>query len=157
MLQHRIPIMMKLCGKLEESEDMKMIPIENHGVKCMSIGFLIEKDAPMPPGTCDAQLTILQRLQLSGTLIVSTPQDIVLIDARKGANMFHKVEVHKARYDILHLSWFDCPLFSQILGVIENMSCFKCPHCGKPSYIFGSGGARITSDEMDMEFFDEAC
>ncbi|KAF6173482.1 hypothetical protein GIB67_027177 [Kingdonia uniflora] len=161
-----IPTMMKLSGKPEVSEDMKMIPIENHGVKCMSIGFLVEKDAPivwrgpmvmsalqkmtggvawgnldilvvdMPPGTGDAQLTISQKLQLSGALIVSTPQDIALIDARRGANMFRKVEV-------------------PILGVIENMSCFKCPHCGEPSYIFGSGGARRTADEMDMEFLGE--
>ncbi|KAF6138657.1 hypothetical protein GIB67_010840 [Kingdonia uniflora] len=128
-LRHRIPTMMKLSGKPEVSEDMKMISIENQGVKCMSIGFLIEKDAPMvmnalqkmtggvawgnldifvvdiPPGTGDAQLTISQRLQLSaslidfsdlliGTLIVSTPQEIALINVRRGDNMFRKVEVH---------------------------------------------------------------
>ncbi|KAF6168814.1 hypothetical protein GIB67_042121 [Kingdonia uniflora] len=117
-LRHRIPTMMKLSGKPEVSEDMKMISIENQGVKCMSIGFLIEKDAPMvmnalqkmtggvawgnldifvvdiPPGTGDAQLTISQRLQLSGTLIVSTPREIALINVRRGDNMFRKVEVH---------------------------------------------------------------
>ncbi|KAF6168823.1 hypothetical protein GIB67_042130 [Kingdonia uniflora] len=63
----------------------------------------------------------------------------------------------KTIYDILHLSWFDCPLFFKILGVIENMSCFKCPHCGEPSYIFGSGGARRIVDEMDMEFLGKVC
>ncbi|XP_042486721.1 iron-sulfur protein NUBPL isoform X2 [Macadamia integrifolia] len=146
--------------------DLRMVPIENHGVKCMSIGFLVEKDAPivwrgpmvmsalekltrgadwgkldilvvdMPPGTGDAQLSISQRLQLSGALIVSTPQDVALIDARRGANMFRKVQV-------------------PILGLIENMSCFRCPHCGEKSDIFGSGGARRTADEMDMEFLGE--
>ncbi|MCL7032723.1 hypothetical protein MKW94_029167 [Papaver nudicaule] len=163
-----IPTMMKLQqhGKPELTKDSKMIPVENHGVQCMSIGFLVEKDAPivwrgpmvmsalekltrgvswgkldvlvvdMPPGTGDAQLSISQKLQLSGALIVSTPQDIALIDARRGANMFRKVQV-------------------PILGVIENMSYFKCPHCGEKSHIFGSGGARKTADEMDMEFLGE--
>ncbi|CAM0875813.1 unnamed protein product [Alopecurus aequalis] len=118
-----IPTMMHLNAKPEVSEDMKMIPVENHGVQCMSIGFLVEKDAPivwrgpmvmsalekmtrgvawgnldilvvdMPPGTGDAQLSMSQRLRLSGALIVSTPQDIALIDARRGANMFRKVQV----------------------------------------------------------------
>ncbi|KAF6175496.1 hypothetical protein GIB67_021986 [Kingdonia uniflora] len=63
----------------------------------------------------------------------------------------------KTRYDILHLSWLGCPLFSQILGVIENMSYFKCPHYGEPSYIFGNGGACRTVDEIDMEFLGEVC
>ncbi|KAF6136336.1 hypothetical protein GIB67_021911 [Kingdonia uniflora] len=153
--------MMKLSGKPEVSEDiivsshvlladMKMIPIETHGVNACRLiscrkgrsnsmersnvmsalqkmtggvawGNLDILVVDMPPGTGDAQLTISQKLQLS--------------DARRGANMFRKVEV-------------------PILGVIENMSCFKCPHCGEPSYIFGSGGARRTADEMDMEFLD---
>ncbi|XP_058085529.1 iron-sulfur protein required for NADH dehydrogenase, mitochondrial isoform X4 [Magnolia sinica] len=146
--------------------DLKMIPFENHGVRCMSIGFLVDNDAPivwrgpmvmsalekltrgvawgkldilvvdMPPGTGDAQLSISQGLQLSGALIVSTPQDVALIDARRGANMFRKVEV-------------------PILGLVENMSCFRCPHCGEESYIFGRGGARRTADEMDMDFLGE--
>ncbi|KAK9121157.1 hypothetical protein Syun_018774 [Stephania yunnanensis] len=162
-----IPTMMKVSGKPEVNEaDLKMIPIKSHGVDCMSIGFLVGKDAPivwrgpmvmsalekmtrgvswgeldilvvdMPPGTGDAQLSISQRLQLSGALIVSTPQDIALVDARRGANMFRKVEV-------------------PILGLIENMSSFKCPSCGEKSYIFGSGGARKTANEMDMEFLGE--
>ncbi|KAH7666117.1 Mrp/NBP35 ATP-binding protein [Dioscorea alata] len=118
-----IPTMMNIFRKPEVSEDLKMVPLENHGVKCMSIGFLVDKDAPivwrgpmvmsalekltrgvtwgnldilvidMPPGTGDAQLSISQRLQLSGALIISTPQDIALIDAQRGASMFHKVDV----------------------------------------------------------------
>lgn len=161
-----IPIMMKIHGKPEVSTDMKMVPIQNYGVKCMSIGFLVDKDAPivwrgpmvmsalqkmtrgvdwgnldilivdMPPGTGDAQLTMSQRLQLSGALIVSTPQDVALIDARRGVNMFSKVQV-------------------PILGLVENMSCFKCPHCGEPSFIFGEGGARKTADEMALQIVGE--
>uniref|UniRef100_A0A7N0RA44 Uncharacterized protein n=1 Tax=Kalanchoe fedtschenkoi TaxID=63787 RepID=A0A7N0RA44_KALFE len=118
-----IPIMMKVQQKPEVSQDMKMVPIEKYGVKCMSMGFLVEKDAPivwrgpmvmsalekmtrgvswgnidilvvdMPPGTGDAQISISQRLQLSGALIVSTPQDVALADARRGVNMFSKVQV----------------------------------------------------------------
>ncbi|CAL5427495.1 unnamed protein product [Camellia sinensis] len=169
-----IPTMMKLHGKPEVSEDKKMIPIENHGVKCMSMGFLLaEKYAPivwrgpmvmkaleqmsrgvewgnldilvvdMPPGTGDAQISISQRLQLSGALIVSTPQDVALMDARRGVNMFSKVEVP--------YRW----VASQILGLLENMSFFKCPHCGEPSHIFGKGGARKTADEMGLQFLGE--
>ncbi|XP_066335736.1 iron-sulfur protein required for NADH dehydrogenase, mitochondrial-like [Miscanthus floridulus] len=161
-----IPTMMNLHAKPEVSEDMKMIPVENHGVRCMSIGFLVDKDAPivwrgpmvmsalekmtrgvawgdldilvvdMPPGTGDAQLSMSQRLRLSGALIVSTPQDIALIDARRGANMFRKVQV-------------------PILGLVENMSCFKCPKCGEKSYIFGEGGAQRTAEEMDMKLLGD--
>ncbi|RLN18063.1 iron-sulfur protein NUBPL isoform X1 [Panicum miliaceum] len=161
-----IPTMMNLHAKPEVTEDMKMIPTENHGVRCMSIGFLVDKDAPivwrgpmvmsalekmtrgvawgnldvlvvdMPPGTGDAQLSMSQRLRLSGALIVSTPQDIALIDARRGANMFRKVQV-------------------PILGLVENMSCFKCPKCGENSYIFGEGGAKRTAEEMDMKLLGE--
>ncbi|KAK9281579.1 hypothetical protein L1049_004482 [Liquidambar formosana] len=150
----------------EVTKDLKMVPIENYGVKCMSIGFLVEKDAPivwrgpmvrsalekmtrgvewgnldilvvdMPPGTGDAQLTISQRLQLSGALIVSTPQDVALIDARRGVNMFSKVEV-------------------PILGIIENMSCFICPHCSEPSFIFGREGAQKTAVEMGLQYLGE--
>jgi len=90
----------------------------------------------MPPGTGDAQISISQRLPLAGAVIVSTPQDIALIDARRGANMFRKVDV-------------------PIMGLIENMSYFKCPSCGERSHIFGHGGARSTAEEMDMEFLGE--
>ncbi|XP_076935177.1 iron-sulfur protein required for NADH dehydrogenase, mitochondrial-like [Bidens hawaiensis] len=158
-----IPTMMKLDGKPQLSEANKMIPIENHGVKCISMGSLVDKDAPivwrgpmvmkaleqmtrgvewgqldilvvdMPPGTGDAQISMSQRLQLSGALIVSTPQDVALMDARRGVKMFSKVSV-------------------PILGLIENMSYFKCPHCSNPSYIFGKGGARKTAEEMGLGF-----
>ncbi|XP_057517600.1 iron-sulfur protein required for NADH dehydrogenase, mitochondrial isoform X3 [Amaranthus tricolor] len=146
--------------------DLKMIPKENYSVKCMSMGLLVEKDAPivwrgpmvmnalekmakgvdwgqldvlvvdMPPGTGDAQLTISQRLQLSGAIIVSTPQDIALLDARRGAHMFNKVDV-------------------PIIGIIENMSCFMCPHCCQPSYIFGEGGARRTAAELCLQYLGD--
>ncbi|KAG4186717.1 hypothetical protein ERO13_A08G060900v2 [Gossypium hirsutum] len=158
--------MMNIHQKPEVNNDMKMIPIENYGVKCMSMGFLVDKDAPivwrgpmvmsalqkmsrevawgvldilvvdMPPGTGDAQLTMSQKLQLSGALIVSTPQDVALIDARRGVRMFSKVQV-------------------PILGLIENMSCFKCPHCGEASFIFGAGGARKTAAEMGLQLVGE--
>ncbi|XP_059665082.1 iron-sulfur protein required for NADH dehydrogenase, mitochondrial isoform X2 [Cornus florida] len=161
-----IPTMMKIHEKPEVSVGKKMIPIENHGIRCMSIGFLVEEDAPivwrgpmvmkaleqmtrgvdwgkldilvvdMPPGTGDAQISISQRLQLSGALIVSTPQDVALMDVRRGVNMFSKVEV-------------------PILGIVENMSFFSCPHCGEPSHIFGKGGARKTGDDMGLRFLGE--
>ncbi|KAF6139058.1 hypothetical protein GIB67_010784, partial [Kingdonia uniflora] len=138
-----IPTMMKFSGKPEVSEDMKMIPIENHRVKCMSIGFFVEKDTPIVwRGPMVFSLNYFSDL-LTGALIVSTPRDIALIDARRGGYMFCKVEFPATSINIY------------ILGVIENMSCFKCPHCGEPSYIFGSGGARRTVDEMDMEFLGE--
>ncbi|CAL4917979.1 unnamed protein product [Urochloa decumbens] len=147
-----IPTMMNLHAKPEVSEDMKMIPIENHGVQCMSIGFLVDKDAPivwrgpmvmsalekMTRGVAWGNLDILVVDMPPGTgaLIVSTPQDIALIDARRGANMFRKVQV-------------------PILGLVENMSCFKCPKCGEESYIFGEGGAKKTAEEMDMKLLGE--
>lgn len=161
-----IPTMMKINTKPELTHDKKMIPIENHGIKCMSIGFLVEKDAPivwrgpmvsnalqkmtrgvdwgnldilvmdMPPGTGDVQIAMSQNMQLSGALIVSTPQDVALADARRGVKMFNKVDV-------------------PILGIVENMSCFKCPHCGEPSYIFGKGGTHGTASEMGLEFLGE--
>ncbi|XP_031094836.1 iron-sulfur protein NUBPL isoform X1 [Ipomoea triloba] len=161
-----IPMMMRLHGKPEVSQERKMIPIESYGVKCISMGSLVEEGAAivwrgpmvmkaleqmtrgvdwgildilvvdMPPGTGDAQISISQRLQLSGGLIVSTPQDVALMDARRGAKMFSKVNV-------------------PILGILENMSYFKCPNCNEPSYIFGKGGARKTADEMGMKFLGE--
>lgn len=161
-----IPIMMKLRGKPEVSADKKMIPIENYGVKCMSMGSLVADGeaivwrgpmvmkaleqmtrgvqwgsldilvVDMPPGTGDAQISISQRLQLSGAVIVSTPQDVALMDARRGVKMFSQVNV-------------------PILGILENMSYFKCPSCNEPHYIFGKGGAQKTADEMGMRFLGE--
>src|SRR6201999_3906720 len=87
----------------------------------------------MPPGTGDAQLTLAQSVPLAGAVIVSTPQDIALIDARKGLGMFEKVDV-------------------PVLGLIENMSYFKCPHCGERSDIFSHGGARHEAEKLDLPF-----
>ena len=141
-------------------------PLEGYGLKVMSMGFLVEEETPMiwrgpmvisaltqmlrevawgeldllivdmPPGTGDAQLTMSQQVPLAGAIIVSTPQDIALIDARKGLNMFRKVEV-------------------PILGLIENMSTFICPKCGEQSDIFGHGGARSEADRLGVPFLGE--
>ena len=143
-----------------------LLPIEKHGLKTMSIGFMVKEDeamiwrgpmvqsalsqmlsdvawAPldvlvldMPPGTGDAQLTIAQRVPLKGAVIVSTPQDIALIDARKGIAMFNKTQV-------------------PILGVVENMSMFTCPDCGSSHAIFGHGGARDTAEKLGVPFLGE--
>ncbi len=140
--------------------------MENYGLKCMSIGFLVPEDTPMiwrgpmvmsalqqmlrdvdwgeldilvvdmPPGTGDAQLTMAQQVPLAGAVIVSTPQDIALIDARKGLNMFRKVDV-------------------PVLGIIENMSYFLCPHCGERSDIFTHGGARREAERLGTDFLGE--
>jgi ATP-binding protein involved in chromosome partitioning len=90
----------------------------------------------MPPGTGDAQLTMAQQVPLAGAVIVSTPQDLALIDARKGLNMFRKVNV-------------------PVLGLVENMSTFVCPHCGRPSNIFGHGGARAEAARLGVPFLGE--
>ncbi|KAJ7972694.1 Cytosolic Fe-S cluster assembly factor NBP35 [Quillaja saponaria] len=161
-----VPTMMKINRTPEVTEDKKMIPIENYGVKCMSMGLLVDKDAAivwrgpmvsnalakmtrgvdwghldilvvdMPPGTGDTQIAISQNLQLSGALIVSTPQDIALMDARRGVTMFNKVNV-------------------PILGIVENMSCFRRPHCAEPSFIFGKGGTQKTAVEMGLDLLGE--
>jgi ATP-binding protein involved in chromosome partitioning len=90
----------------------------------------------MPPGTGDAQLTLAQRVPMKGAIIVSTPQDLALIDARKGLAMFRKTEV-------------------PVLGIVENMSMFICPNCGHESHIFGHGGARATAAQLDCDFLGE--
>ena len=149
-----------------ESDGKKLKPIERFHIKIMSIGFLVDTETPMiwrgpmvtgaltqmlsdvtwapldilvvdmPPGTGDAQLTLAQRVPLAGAVIVSTPQDLALIDARKGLAMFRKTEV-------------------PILGIIENMSTFTCTACGTEHHIFGHGGARETAAELDCEFLGE--
>ncbi|HTQ13625.1 MAG TPA: iron-sulfur cluster carrier protein ApbC [Rhizomicrobium sp.] len=149
-----------------DSDGHKLKPIEKYGLKAMSMGFLVKEDEPMvwrgpmvqsaltqmmndvawapldvlvidmPPGTGDAQLTIAQRVPLKGAVIVSTPQDIALIDARKGLAMFRKTQV-------------------PILGIVENMSVFVCPECGHESHIFGHGGARATAEELGSPFLGE--
>jgi ATP-binding protein involved in chromosome partitioning len=148
------------------SDGKTLKPIERFGIKTMSIGFLVNEDTPMiwrgpmvmsaltqmlgdvewapldvlvvdmPPGTGDAQLTLAQRVPLKGAIIVSTPQDLALIDARKGLAMFKTTAV-------------------PVLGIVENMSTFFCPHCGKESQIFGHGGARETAAQLGTDFLGE--
>jgi ATP-binding protein involved in chromosome partitioning len=144
----------------------RLKPIERHGMPVMSIGFLIEEETPMiwrgpmvmsaltqmlrevewgtldvmvvdmPPGTGDAQLTMAQQVPLKGAVIVSTPQDLALIDARRGIAMFRRVNV-------------------PVLGIVENMSTFVCPHCGTRSDIFGHGGARREAERLGVPFLGE--
>ena len=161
-----MPRMLGISGKPNSRDGRVLEPMENHGVKCMSMGFLVAEDTPMiwrgpmvmsalnqmlrdvnwgaldilvvdlPPGTGDAQLTMAQQVPLSGAVIVSTPQDIALLDARKGLNMFRKVDV-------------------PVLGIIENMSYFSCPNCGHRSEIFSHGGARREAEKLGVEFLCE--
>ena len=162
------PSLPRLLGLNEapESEGRFIRPLEAHGVKAMSIGFMVAEEEAMiwrgpmvmsavqqllrdvawgeldclvidmPPGTGDAQLTLAQTVPLAGAVIVSTPQDLALIDARRGVAMFEKVDV-------------------PILGVVENMSYFLCPHCGGRSDIFAHGGARAEAEKMGVPFLGE--
>ena len=160
------PRMMGISGRPTSADGKILTPMENYGVKCMSMGFLVPEDTPtiwrgpmvmgalqqmlrdvawgeldvlvvdLPPGTGDAQLTMSQQVPLTGAVIVSTPQDIALLDARKGLNMFRRVDV-------------------PVLGIIENMSYFVCPHCQGRSDIFSHGGARREADKLGMEFLGE--
>jgi ATP-binding protein involved in chromosome partitioning len=144
----------------------KIIPLEAHGVKVISLGFLIERDQPaiwrgpivmkivtqflrdvawgqldyflvdMPPGTGDAQLSLVQATHVHGAIIVTTPQDVATGDALRGAKMFQRVNV-------------------PVLGIVENMSWFECPHCGKPTPIFGTGGGRRLADELELPLLGE--
>ncbi|MGF1610435.1 MAG: iron-sulfur cluster carrier protein ApbC [Kiloniellales bacterium] len=160
------PRMLGISGRPSSPDGRTLLPMQNYGVKCMSMGFLVAEDTPMiwrgpmvqsalqqmlrdvdwgeldilvvdmPPGTGDAQLTMAQQVPLSGAVIVSTPQYIALLDARKGLNMFRKVDV---------------PVF----GIIENMSYFACPNCGHISHIFAHGGARREAERLGVEFLGE--
>ena len=161
-----MPRMTGITGKPSSPDGKSLDPKENYGLKVMSIGFLIDEETPMiwrgpmvqsalsqmlrdvnwgqldvlvvdmPPGTGDAQLTMAQQVPLAGAVIVSTPQDIALLDARKGLNMFRKVDV-------------------PVLGIIENMSYFCCPNCGHRSDIFGHGGARAEAAKLGCDFLGE--
>jgi ATP-binding protein involved in chromosome partitioning len=162
-----MPRMLGIAGRRPTSPDGKrLLPLETYGLRCMSMGFLVPEDRPMiwrgpmvmsalqqmlrevdwgtldimvvdmPPGTGDAQLTMAQQVPLAGAVIVSTPQDIALLDARKGLNMFRQVEV-------------------PVLGIVENMSYFLCPHCGGRSDIFSHGGARREAEKLGTEFLGE--
>jgi ATP-binding protein involved in chromosome partitioning len=163
------PSMPKLLAIRERPQMLggnRLKPIERHGIAIMSIGFLIDEETPMiwrgpmvmsaitqmlrdvewgtldvmvvdmPPGTGDAQLTMAQQVPLKGAVIVSTPQDLALIDARRGIAMFRRVNV-------------------PVLGIVENMSYFVCPHCGERSDIFGHGGARHEAERLDVPFLGE--
>ena len=161
-----MPRMLDVKEKPESVDGKALKPIERYGLKTMSIGYIVNEDTPMiwrgpmvssaleqmlrdvqwgeldvlvvdmPPGTGDAQLTLAQRVALAGAVIVSTPQDIALVDARKGLNMFRKVAV-------------------PVLGFVENMSFYLCPHCGERAEIFGHGGAREEAEKLGVPFLGE--
>ncbi|MGV2166378.1 Mrp/NBP35 family ATP-binding protein [Agrobacterium sp. 16-172Ci] len=161
-----LPRLLKISGRPQQQEDRIILPMENYGLKVMSMGFLVDEEAAMiwrgpmvqsalmqmlrevawgeldvlvldmPPGTGDAQLTIAQQVPLAGAVIVSTPQDLALIDARKGITMFRKVEV-------------------PLLGVIENMSYFIAPDTGARYDIFGHGGAKAEAERIGVPFLGE--
>ncbi len=160
------PMMLGIAGRPESKDGKSLEPMEGHGIQAISIGFLIDVDTPMvwrgpmvtqaleqllrdtrwreldylvvdlPPGTGDIQLTLAQKVPVTGAVIVTTPQDIALIDARKGLKMFEKVGI-------------------PILGVVENMSTHICPNCGHESHIFGSGGAERMCRDYGTELLGQ--
>ncbi len=161
-----VPTLFHLKGHRLEGEDDMILPAESHGLKIVSIGFLLEDDSPviwrgpmlmkaleqflhgtkwgeldylvidLPPGTGDVQISLVQMTPVAGAVVVTTPQDLALIDVKKAVRMFEKVGV-------------------PILGVVENMSYFLCPHCKGRSEIFGHGGARKACAEMGLRFLGE--
>ena len=161
-----MPRLLGIHGRPQQLDEDKLQPMEAYGLKVMSMGFLVDEETPMiwrgpmvmsalsqmlkdvawgeldvlvvdmPPGTGDAQLTMAQQVPLAGAVIVSTPQDLALIDARKGLNMFRKVDV-------------------PVLGLVENMSTFVCPHCGGRSDIFAHGGAKSEAERLGVPFLGE--
>ncbi len=161
-----MPRMLGIEGDPVSPDGQTLLPMENYGIKCMSIGFLVPEDSPiiwrgpmvmgalqqllrdvrwgeldvmvidMPPGTGDTQLTMSQTVPLTGAVIVSTPQDIALLDARKGLNMFRKVDV-------------------PVLGIVENMSYYICPQCNHEAHIFGHGGAKAEAARLECDFLGE--
>ena len=161
-----VPRLLGITGKPETRDGKKLLPIEKYGLKTMSIGFLVAEDTAiiwrgpmvqsaltqmlrdvewgeldmliidMPPGTGDAQLTLAQRVPLTGAIIISTPQEIALIDARKGIAMFEKTHV-------------------PVLGMVENMAYFTSPGSGEKSYIFGEGGVRRMAGNLGCDFLGE--
>jgi ATP-binding protein involved in chromosome partitioning len=160
-----IPRMMGVEGAPPVRNE-KIVPLEAHGVKLISLGFLIERDQPaiwrgpivmkittqflrdvawgeldyflvdMPPGTGDAQLSLVQATNVRGAIIVTTPQQVAVGDALRGAKMFERVKV-------------------PVLGIVENMSWFECPHCGKPTAMFGSGGGKALADELQLDLLGQ--
>ncbi|XP_075883821.1 iron-sulfur cluster transfer protein NUBPL [Nelusetta ayraudi] len=158
--------LMNLKGNPDLSDNNLMLPLTNYGIPCMSMGFLVDDEAPivwrglmvmsaierllrqvewgtldylvvdMPPGTGDVQLSISQNIPVAGAVIVSTPQDIALLDARRGAEMFKRVNV-------------------PVLGLVQNMSVFQCPKCEHQTHIFGSDGARQLADTLGVQFLGD--
>lgn len=158
-----IPTIMGIHEKPGIGENRKIIPIEKHGIKLMSLGLLLDDDSPviwrgpivaklisqfvdditwgeldflvldLPPGTGDVQLTLAQKVKLTGAVIVTTPQDLALLDADKGAAMFRQVN-------------------APVLGIVENMSGFQCPHCNELTDIFGSGGGEREALKLQVPF-----
>ncbi|WP_113437392.1 iron-sulfur cluster carrier protein ApbC [Rhizobium cremeum] len=161
-----MPRLLGIAGRPQQIENRIIVPMENYGIKAMSMGFLVDEGTAMiwrgpmvqsalmqmlrevawgdldvlvvdmPPGTGDAQLTMAQQVPLSGAVVVSTPQDLALIDARKGLNMFRKVEV-------------------PVLGIVENMSYFIAPDTGARYDIFGHGGAKAEAEKIGVPFLGE--
>lgn len=162
-----IPLMMGVQEQPQlDPEGRRIVPFERYGVRFMSLGFLVDRETAviwrgpmvmkaieqllrdvdwgpldvlvldMPPGTGDAQLTVSQKLQLSGAIVVTTPQDVALQDAVKGVNMFRKVGV-------------------PVLGIVENMSFFRCPQCGARTEVFGYGGGRREAERLRVPFLGE--
>jgi ATP-binding protein involved in chromosome partitioning len=161
-----VPKLLAIRGRPQTVGGTRLVPMDGYGLKVMSIGFLVEEETPMiwrgpmvmsaltqmlrevewgtldvmvvdmPPGTGDAQLTMAQQVPLAGAVIVSTPQDLALIDARRGIAMFRRVNV-------------------PVLGIVENMSYFVCPQCGARSDIFGHGGARHEAERLGVPFLGE--
>jgi len=161
-----VPKLLAIRGKPRTLGGTRLLPMDGYGLRVMSIGFLVEEETPMiwrgpmvmsaltqmlrevewgpldvmvvdmPPGTGDAQLTMAQQVPLAGAIIVSTPQDLALIDARRGIAMFRRVDV-------------------PVLGIVENMSYFLCPQCGTRSDVFGHGGARHEAERLGVPFLGE--
>lgn len=161
-----LPRLLGIKDRPHQRAGDKILPVEAYGLKVMSMGFFVDEETPMiwrgpmvmsalsqmlrdvdwgeldvlvvdmPPGTGDAQLTMAQQVPLAGAVIISTPQDLALIDARKGLNMFRKVDV-------------------PVLGLVENMSTFICPHCGGRSDIFAHGGAKSEAERLGVAFLGE--
>jgi ATP-binding protein involved in chromosome partitioning len=160
------PMMLGIAGRPESKDGKSLEPMEGHGLQAISIGFLIDVDTPMvwrgpmvtqaleqllkdtnwrdldylvvdlPPGTGDIQLTIVQTVALAGAIIVTTPQEMAVGDALRGAKMFQRVN-------------------TPVLGIVENMSYFACAHCGKPSPLFGSGGGARLAKELNVPLLGE--
>src|SRR5438094_198159 len=161
-----VPMMMGTSARPVPAEDNKIAPIQAYGIELISMGFFVDPDSPviwrgpmlaklltqfmydvhwgeldylvmdMPPGTGDVQLTTAQSLPLTGAVIVSTPQDVALLDAGKALMMFKKLNV-------------------PVLGFVENMSTFVCPHCGEPTDLFGHGGAQAAAVRYNVPFLGE--